>query len=412
MMTMNAPAQLLGCWLTSTLAPLFAQGLQLTPLEPPPRPLLLFATRNDQVTPSDHRWYLVDLAGGPAREFLRGNANLSIVCRLDLRRLLVEWHGEKEGLFVLDIAKGTARRIGDRAWQFVAVRGGDLLFLGDQRRDDNRLYAQPWSVDGPSRPLAEARLGKVWLRDDAAVAVTTGEAPEIWWIDLLRGGGRKLLDIPGGQEAGWSIEAALAPGARHFVLGFPNGTLRAHAAADGALVREWTGIPLQLSPFSSSSPRLRCDFVDADTVIVTESRARIGGITVDFATVRRSIATGEVLATAEHIGNLEHEAPIHRSPPVSVLWGWPGRTDQERSPHGQFEIAGNELFFVGVKEPVAVYEKEPTGHAIEFAPDGTFAVVLREQGKYVFDLVDPSTRTRRRLHEGWTLNHTWLPAPP
>ncbi|MBK8095461.1 MAG: hypothetical protein IPK26_00015 [Planctomycetes bacterium] len=119
-----------------------------------------------------------------------------------------------------------------------------------------------------------------------------------------------------------------------------------------------------------------------------------------------------MLATAEHIGNLEHEAPILRSPQVSVLWAGLRRTNRERSPHGQFEIAGNELFFVGVKEPVAVYEKEPTGHAIEFAPDGTFAVVLREQGKYVFDLVDPSTRTRRRLHEGWTLNHTWLPAPP
>ncbi|MBK8095460.1 MAG: hypothetical protein IPK26_00010 [Planctomycetes bacterium] len=75
--------------------------------------------------------------------------------------------------------QGTARRIGDRAWQFVAVRGGDLLFLGDQRRDDNRLQ-QPlvggWAVT--------ARPRYVWGRSRCATTtrrqVTTGEAPEIW----------------------------------------------------------------------------------------------------------------------------------------------------------------------------------------------------------------------------------------
>ena len=407
-MTMNARS----LWFCCSLPSLLAQGWQLTPVEPPPRPLLLFATRDDAAKPPDHRWHLVDLAGGPAREFLRCHDNLSIICRLDLRRLLIEWHGENDGLFVVDLGKGTTRRVGDRAWQFVAMRGGELLYVGDERRNDNRLYAQAWAVEGPARALAEARVGGVWLRDDAAVAVTTGDAPEVWWIDLLRGGGRKLLDIPGGQEAGWSLEAAVAPGARHFALGFPNGTLRVHAAADGALVREWTGIPLQLSPFSSSSPRLKCDFVDADTVIATESRGHRGGIQVDFATVRRSIASGEVIDTRDHIGNLQHEPPLPRLPPASILWGWPGRPGQEREAHGQFEITGDELFFVGAKEPIARRVKQPTGESIEFAPDGSFAVVLRDQEQNIFDLVDPIARTRRRLHTGWTLNHTWLPAPP
>lgn len=411
---MRQAAPILLVTLGAAWAPLGAQGLQRTPLDPgpPPRPLLLFATRDEQVLPVEHRWYLVDAAGGPAREFLRGPEGLSVVGRLDLRRILVESPGPPGGLCVLDLAKGTSRLVGDRAAKFVGVRGGDVLFLGDARHDDHRLYAQAWSTTGERRALAEVRVEKVWWCDDAAVAVSAGHAPEVWWIDLHRGGGRKLLNLPGGQEAGWSLEAAVAPGGRHIALGLPNGTLRVHAAADGALVREWTGIPLALSPFSSFSPRLKCKFLDADTVIATESRVRAGGIAVDFVTVRRSVASGEVLGEAAHVGNLAHEPPVLRLPPVSELWGWPAGSYQERAAYRQFDFDGNGLYFRGAKEPIAVWAKETIANGIEFAPDGSFAVVLREAGKDVLDVVDPGTRTRRRVHQGWTTQRIWLPAPP
>jgi hypothetical protein len=389
----------------ATATATLAQGWQLTPVEVDPGPLMLFIARDDAQQPRVDRWHVVGFRGdGQAREFLRLGHNLSILARLDLRRLLVASHGDDDGIYALDLQQAKSQRLSDNAWTFVGTRGGDVLYLGDERKNDRQLYARPWTHLGEPRVLAGPFARVTPAAGDVACGIGPGDAPEVHLIDLLHGGSRCVARLPAGHGAD-SARVAVAPDGKRVAIGTADGTLRVYGTETAEPLREWRDIPLQLPFESSFSPRLELGWSDDDVVVCSESRQ---GARIRFVHVRRSVASGKVLDETPYQGNLVHQPPVPPPLRASRMWGW-GTGVRGRWSRGPFECEGDDLFLPGESRPVASRDRL-SGDSILFTPDAAFAAVTRVGGDWVVEVIDGGTKSRRRVFTGWTCEYAWLPA--
>jgi hypothetical protein len=383
-------------------AVLAAQGWQQKPVEVGDGELLLFAAPAGLGPDRADGWHVVTLAGpGEAHLFLTTKQRLAVSRRLDRSRIVMSGRSPCEGLWVIDLCKGTALDIGARSPRLVGVHAAELVFL-----DDGRLRAQPWQKEGAARSLGDQPFADAMLGGDAVLGVAPGPDRRLWRVDLAGGGATDLGPLP--EAAGLpGTTLAIAPDGAHYAVGLADGTLRVHALADGRLVREWSKLPIALPPQSSVLPQLEIAFRGADTVVCSETRSGPAG--VQFVFVERSVATGAVLAETPCETGRRHRSPPPATPLLASLRGsWPGGTQRVR--RGCFDCQGTELFYAGGNDKLAVSVPELPGEgSIELTPGGGFALVPLDGELEVLDVIDGAQRVRRRVFAGISTGRTWLP---
>ncbi|MFN3241449.1 MAG: YncE family protein [Planctomycetota bacterium] len=360
-------------------APAAAQQLERPELALDVGPVVCFS-KNAGGSPRQTDLYVANCDGERgAQRFCRVQGNVRIVTRLDRSHFLLACYDQPYGLVVVDAATGVQHLLADGSpHDFVALHGGDVLYLGDDRwgKGDHFLYARPWR-GGERRKLTEVQLDAVPIVDgNLAIAVTAGER-EVWKVSLTRGAGSRVHRLP---EGTMSTRLALSPGGQRLAIGCNQqgrGRLTVVDLATGKALQVWKTINITVSPLSSSLPRLEVGWHDDGHVVTAETigNGRNGG---HFAFVRRSIASGEVVEEldAGDLGLSHPQPPTPGAPAAEPLFSVQPRGDRY-------------LLLRADRERPVAEAANVRGRACPLAvsPDGAYAVEQLER--------DP---TKRVLH--------------
>lgn len=367
-----------------------------------PGPVVCFE-RNSPGTPHQVSIYATNCDGDQkARRFWINSGNADVVARLDQSHILVASYGEPYGLIVVDTKTGSHHLLAEgSSHSFVAQRREEVLFLGDNRwgKGDNHLYARNWRTLGARRKLAEPTFASVPLIEgNLAIGVTAGER-QVWAISLARGKGRKVYELPQGAS---QTRLTLAPNGLRLAIGTSinwRGHLAVVDLGAAKVLNRWDGLNISLSPLSSFSPTVECNWFDDEHVVSSETigQGRNGG---HFAWVRRNVATGKITDESAY-------------GPMVLRHTRPPRAGAEPAPQ-LFSIAteGDRLLLMqqGKKEPVQSVPKDYRhGAKIRLSPDGRFAIVHLERDPRLCQLYRPGLRPLA-VSDAGALEWRWLPA--
>jgi hypothetical protein len=392
----------------------FGQGGTLKAVAVDAGPLAFFSVPTpDPARGPDDRWFVVSAGSdAPAAPWWDVRGNAEPVRRLDATTILVASFGEPYGLVAVDLAQGRARTIAAGSPRgLVGVVGDEIVFHGDPRDGDARLYARPWKRDAEARRLTADAFGRILHADARRLFVLAGEeGTELRRIDLPSGAATKLTDLPKDRMASLAT-FALSPNGARFAVGGTNGTLRIHDAETGALVRERKGLAVAVSPVSSSIARLRVAWIDDATVRYSETRD-----------VERLFEGGGRFWFVDW--NVDRDATVAERDyaPVGLSYGDPAAPVEApasrpaRSVAGLFERETGRVHFAGEARAAADCRnsrgEEEWGDVV-LSPDGAFALVReRIGGRVLTTLLDGRAKSKRVLHDGWTRNLGFLPAAP
>ncbi|MCK5942231.1 MAG: hypothetical protein KAI24_09710 [Planctomycetes bacterium] len=338
-----------------------------------------------------------------ARRFWTNRGNVKLLARLDRTHFLVGSYGEPYALLVVDAATGAHRVLAEGAPHgFVAVHGGDVLYIGDNRwgKGDHHLYAQAWREQTPRRRLADVLLDEVaQVRGNLAIGIAAGER-EIWKVSLTRGQGRRVAELP---EGAMQPRVAVSPSGQRLAIGCNvqgRGHLTVVDLATARPLRSWKDLNIGVSPVSSFLGTLEVGWHDDAHVLTTET---VGGrFSGHFAFLRRSLATGEVVEQ-RHCGpmGLYHPAPpADRAAPAGPPAAFELRTDGERQSlvrRGDGEVITD----------VAVERGRASD--LLLSPDGRYAVERPDGDQHRMILHRPG-RAPLPLIDAWATDLTWFEA--
>lgn len=389
-------------------------GLRIQSTQLPDGPLLALQTVDD--ASKQRTLWLADVFGeAPAAPAVRARGALEILHRLDRDRLLLTSHAEPRGLVVADVAAGTHRTLAPGAPRgFVAVRGDEVLFLGDGRAGEDFLFRASWREATPRVQVLDVRLSRVVSVVGNLALAVRHDGRAIWLVNLLRGGGRELAQLP---EQAHAPRLQLSPTGQWAAIGFVDlggggAVLRIVDVATGRLLREWTGMPVEVSPLSSSMPTLEIGWSDEATVACSESRnARRPNGT--FCWVRRDVLTGDVLGEETYgpVG-LSHQAPP--APSSAQPQRTPGERPRFLAERGELRLEGREQEVCDPRRELRTHDwqdvsVDPSGHhaAVRRRADGADFLELYTAPPRTGDPVPPP----RRLLTGYARDLRWLPAP-
>jgi len=372
------------------------------PIELGPGPLVCFE-RNSPGTPHEVSIFAANCDGdAAAKKFWINAGNADVVARLDQSHILIASYGQVYGLIVVDTKTGSHQLFAEGSpHSFVAQRGDEVLFLGDDRwsKGDNHLYARNWRTPGARRKLAEPTFESIPLIEgNLAIGVTAGER-EVWSISLTRSKGRKIYDLPQGTS---QTRLALSPNGLRLAIG-ANVNWRGHIAVvdlgAAKVLNQWNGLNISLSPLSSFSPTVECQWFDDEQIVSSETigKGRNGG---HFAWVRRNVATGKITDESAY-----GPMVLRHTPP-------PPAGHKPKAP--LFSIASEGEHFLlmqaGVKEPVQSVPKDYRhGAKIRLSPQGRFAVVHLERDPNLCQLYRPG-QPPLAVSDAGALEWQWLPA--
>ncbi len=348
----------------------------------------------------------------PARPFWMGRGNADVLVRLDQDQLLLASYGEPYALVVVDLRAGTSRLLADGCpHDFVAVHGDDVLHLGDARErapilPDNFLYATPWRGAGERRRLADCRAARIaQVAGNLAILIAENEVA-VWTVSIVNGTGREVWRPPDGAS---SLRAALSPGGQRLAIGcvLP-GTGKGHLTVVdlGAtkVVREWTDLPIQVSPLSSQTPSLEVGWHDDHEVVCSETRSDPRGFAGDFVHVRRRLTDGTIVDESVYasIGLWHAPPPKPNARPATdrALFVTEERGDVVR------------LLRAGTTTPLAEFQRGANAFRdVRLADDGRSAVDIdgRRQRCTLFTARAPNGR-ELLAQAGHDVR--WLPAVP
>jgi len=385
-------AGLLCCAAAQTPAPAIADG-----------PLVCFTVGRGEGKDRENVHFVANVDGAAApREFFRSGDSARVLQRLDRDHLLVASFGLPYALLVVDLGAGTRRELAAGApYGFVAVRGDDVLHLGDLLAQDDYFYAAPWRAPGERRRLADARFKRVPLvQGNLAVAVTKDN--EVWIVSLARAQGRRLWTAPPGVT---DLRLSLSPAGQRLAIGcVDNGRGRLCVAdtSTGELVRTVADLPIQVSSVSSSTPVLEVGWRDDSHVVCSETRGDVQGLRGSFVFVTRDLATGDVTDETVY-GDL---GLCHEAPPV------PGAVQKSR-PRFAVAVEGGRAVLRARDEPEPLASIERDIQQYEdlcVSRDGSAATARLGDDRRRLVLFTAANTAPRELAKEWAYDITWLPA--
>ena len=399
-------------------APIPALPAQSLPAPVGTGPLLCLTTNSRSEGHPEVTLHVAELAGeGPARPIWRNRDNAQVLARLDQQHLLLASFGNPYALLVLDLAAGKHRVLADGApHEFVALHGDAVLHLGDRRGEtrteavwaasDSFLYHTPWRDPAARRRLCEQRFDRIArVAGNLALAVTPDDTA-VWVVSLVNASGRALWTAPANAH---STGVAMSPGGQRVAIGcvLPDakGLLTVVDLASGAIVRSWPDLPIHVSPLSSFRPTLEFGWHDDEHVVCSLTRGDARGLAGNFAFVRYSLATGEVIDEEIYSG-LELR---HRAPPAPG----PAPTTPPTPPAAfKAELDGDttRVVRVGAKEPLAVFPRATARYDNwRIAADGQSAIVHPVATPTRCTLFTAARPTGRTLLEQAAYDFVWLP---
>ncbi|MCB9887833.1 MAG: hypothetical protein H6838_20275 [Planctomycetes bacterium] len=412
---MNRPAIWLRCARGAALLPLAASVLaQAAPPETvggaiDPGQLLCFSNRESAAADAVTCLHLVELATDRApRCIWRSPRAVRVLRRLDRDHLLLASFAEPYALLLLDAATGEHRVLAPGAPHgFVAVHGDEVLFVGDGRAKakDNHLYAVSWRAAAAPRRCLEQRFAAVAAVVGNLAFGITEDRRRVVAVSLTSGRGRTLLQVP---ERERDLRVALAPGGQRLAIGSVaggKGHLRVVDVGSGALQREWTDLPIDVSPFSSSTPTLEVGWADDDHVVCSQTQGGGRG-SGNFVFVHRDLGTGEV--TLEDLYAPVGLAHLRPPPPDAAPpdEGEPRFQILTKLPTGK-----STLNRAGADEPlVAIEAAHEQYQDLAISPDGAHATARCGPKKQRLCLFAGDDDAERELSTNWSFDLVWLPA--